>query len=160
VRAWTVAGALIRHERGLVLVANRRRNGTVEWTPPGGVIDAGESILDGLAREVFEETGLIVDGWAGRSYTVVVDAPGLGWRMHVEAWEVARLSGEIVLADPDGIVEEVRFVDRPAATELLAGSPAWVAEPVTHWLDDRPLDEFRFVLRGTSRDDMQVERVT
>ncbi len=32
----------------------------VDWTPPGGVIDPGETISEGLVREVREETGLVV----------------------------------------------------------------------------------------------------
>ena len=48
-RHWTVGGALIRHGDGLVLVSNRRRDQSVEWTPPGGVIDEGETVLEGLA---------------------------------------------------------------------------------------------------------------
>ena len=67
-RSWTVGGALIRHGDGLVLVANRRRDGSIDWTPPGGVIDDGESVLAGLHREVLEETGLVVDGWVGQQY--------------------------------------------------------------------------------------------
>jgi 8-oxo-dGTP diphosphatase len=158
VRDWTVAGALIPYTGGLVLVANRRRNGTVEWTPPGGVIDPGESVLEGLAREVREETGLEVAAWAGRRYTVRVDAPGLGWRMRVEAWEVAECSGDVVVADPDGIVELVQFADRVAAAELLASSPPWVQVPVAEWLDGARHAEFRFRLHGTTRDEMRVER--
>ena len=61
VRSWVVGGALIRHGDGLVMVANRRRDGSIDWTPPGGVIDAGEALLEGLAREVREETGLEVE---------------------------------------------------------------------------------------------------
>ena len=66
-RNWVVGGALIPRVGGvdlggLVLVGNRRQDRTVEWTPPGGVIDRGESIREGLAREVFEETGLTVAG--------------------------------------------------------------------------------------------------
>ena len=54
---WIVGGAVIEHEGQLLLVRNRRKNGSVDWTTPGGVIDEGESVLSGLAREVFEETG-------------------------------------------------------------------------------------------------------
>src|SRR4026207_2144815 len=114
-RNWVVGGALIPRVAGvdldgLVLVGNRRRARTLEWTPPGGVIDRGESIRQGLEREVFEETGLTVAGWTELRYSVVVEAPELGWRLRVEAWEAADAIGDIVLADPDGIVEEVRQV--------------------------------------------------
>lgn len=53
----SVAAAIVRHD-GRVLVVRRRDNG--QWEPPGGVLELHESIPDGLAREVLEETGLIV----------------------------------------------------------------------------------------------------
>ena len=46
-RDWVVGGALIVSDDGVLLVQNRRRNGSHDWTPPGGVIDEGESLLDG-----------------------------------------------------------------------------------------------------------------
>ena len=78
-RAWQVGGALIRREGGLVLVANRRRDDSVDWTPPGGVIDHGESLQAGLIREVREETGLVVDRLLRCAYRVEVQAPEMGW---------------------------------------------------------------------------------
>jgi 8-oxo-dGTP diphosphatase len=40
-------------------VTRRRDNG--HWEPPGGVLEADETILDGPKREVLEETGLAVE---------------------------------------------------------------------------------------------------
>ena len=133
-REWTVGGALIRHGSGLVMVANRRRDGSVDWTPPGGVIDPGESVREGLAREVREETGLVVQDFHGLAYRVEVSAPGLGWMMRVEAWEV-EVDGEIEIADPDGIVEHVRRMEREEAATHIAGGAPWIHVPIGEWLD-------------------------
>ena len=54
----SVAAAVI-DDRGRALAIRRRDNG--HWEPPGGVLELGETIYDGLRREVAEETGLLVE---------------------------------------------------------------------------------------------------
>ena len=51
----SVSGIVI-DDHGRALLIRRRDNG--RWEPPGGVLELGESIHDGLRREVCEETGL------------------------------------------------------------------------------------------------------
>jgi 8-oxo-dGTP diphosphatase len=158
-RDWTVGGALIRHGDGLVLVANRRRDGSIDWTPPGGVIDDGESVLTGLQREVLEETGLVVDAWLGKQYEVMVEAPGLGWKMRVEAWEAGAVSGDVVLADPDRIVEEVRFAARDESIALLQAAAPWLHVPIGLWMDGAAESGYHFVVHGTERSSAVIERL-
>jgi len=51
----SVAGVIV-DDAGRALLIRRRDNG--HWEPPGGVLEAGESIPDALQREVLEETGI------------------------------------------------------------------------------------------------------
>jgi 8-oxo-dGTP diphosphatase len=54
----SVAGVVV-DDQGRALIIQRRDNG--HWEPPGGVLEHGETIEDGLRREVYEETGLKVE---------------------------------------------------------------------------------------------------
>ncbi|HET6951059.1 MAG TPA: NUDIX domain-containing protein [Acidimicrobiales bacterium] len=151
-RQWLVGGGLILGEGGLLLVRNRRRNGDEDWSPPGGVIDEGETLLAGLTREVEEETGVVVARWAGPAYEVEVEAPGLGWHLRVEAHVAVDFAGEVRIDDPDGIVIDAAYVAPTACDAHLAGCRPWVSEPLTAWLaepwsgDRAPC--YRYVIDG------------
>ncbi len=134
---WTVAGAVIEGPDGVLLVKNRRRNGRHDWSPPGGVIDEGETLIEGLGREVVEETGLIVTEWAGPIYQIEATAPGLGWTLRVEAFQAVVFSGEILLEDPDGIVVDAGYVVADDCPARLVGNHPWVVEPLSEWLVER-----------------------
>jgi 8-oxo-dGTP diphosphatase len=54
-----VGAVIIHHDRVLVV---RRATEPLkgEWSVPGGMLELGEKLKDGIAREVLEETGLVV----------------------------------------------------------------------------------------------------
>jgi 8-oxo-dGTP diphosphatase len=136
VRDWVVGAALILSGAEVLLVRNRRRNGSHDWSPPAGVIEEGESLLEGLAREVEEETGLRVTGWDGPVYEVRCEAPELGWRLRVETHLATGFEGDLEVDDPDGIVVDARFVALTDCLGHLDGCHPWVREPLAAWLHE------------------------
>jgi len=72
VRSRTAVFGVTESPQGVLLVANRRRRGKVDWTPPGGMVDRGESSLEALSREVEEESGLMATEWPTLLYTAEV----------------------------------------------------------------------------------------
>ena len=53
------AGAIVLNDRGeVLLIKDDRRH---SWTFPGGIVEEGEGLLDGVKREVLEETGIEVE---------------------------------------------------------------------------------------------------
>ncbi len=159
-RHWKVAGGLLVDERGLLLVANRRRDGSVDWSTPGGVIDEGETVIEALEREVSEETGLIVDQWERLCWTVSVRFVDLEMLLEVEVHLAARFTGNLVLEDPDGIVIDANFLPSPDIGPRMKGSPLWVREPLADWLVE-PWDDLRhfsYDAHGKSPATLRAER--
>jgi len=157
----TVAGAVIERDGGLLLVKNRRRNGAHDWSTPGGVVDPTDaSILHGLAREVEEETGLVVRSWEGPLYSVTAVAVEMGWQMHCEVHRAVEFEGELRIDDPDGIVVDAAFVGPELVDRHLADCFRWVRDPLAAWLLDRweaaDARAYHFEITGTSLADFQV----
>ncbi len=159
-RRWYVAGAVIEGAEGVLLVCNRRRNGSHDWSTPGGVIEDGEDTLEGLAREVAEETGILVTEWSEALYTVDTMATEMGWHLSVAVHAAKSWSGEISIDDPDGIVVDAEFVSVQRCVQLLSDGPAWVSEPLGEWLNERWSEPrtFTYHLTGSDRKSAVVAR--
>ncbi len=55
-------GGVIFNDRGEVLLVKRKQEPlALQWSLPGGGLDRGETLEAGTAREILEETGLIVE---------------------------------------------------------------------------------------------------
>jgi ADP-ribose pyrophosphatase YjhB (NUDIX family) len=96
-----VSAAIIRD--GNILVVRRARppaNGL--FTLPGGVVEAGEALIEALVREVREETGLTIEplAMAGFRESIVRDSLDRVERHFVILCFAARwIAGEPVLSD-------------------------------------------------------------
>lgn len=160
---WVVASGIVEGPEGLLLVRNRRRDGRSDWSLPGGVIEVavGESIIDGLTREVREEAGISVLAWHGPVWHLEAHAPDMDWHLRAEVHVALDYEGEIAIDDPDGIVDEARFFALDLCAEPLAGTWPLLVEPLNEWLEQRWTEAraFRYEVSGLSRDDFVFQRL-
>ena len=164
-REWLVASGIVEGPDGLLLVQNRRRDGALDWSPPGGVVEVGdgESVVNGLTREVEEETGIRVTAWEGPVWEVEAEAPEMGWQLRVEVHRALDFEGELRVEDPDGIVVDACFVPiNDCRAQLLT---TWLPthEPLLAWLAERWAVSagraYRYEVRGVTRADATITRL-
>ena len=114
-------GAVIIRDARALLVRRATEPLLGEWSVPGGVLELGEKLRDGAAREALEETGL-----------------------HVEVGEVLDVFDSI-FTDKHGRTQYhyvlIDFLCRPLAGEAIAGSDVselkWVSQDDLATLDLR-----------------------
>jgi 8-oxo-dGTP pyrophosphatase MutT (NUDIX family) len=113
-----IVAALIRDERGLVLLVRKR--GTVAFMQPGGKYEPGESAPVALARELNEELGLVVDpdGFRHIGYFEADAANEAGHTVEAEVFEVV-IDGPVA---PLAEIEELLWID-PANTGTTIVAP-------------------------------------
>ena len=162
-RQWVVASGIVEQDGHVLLVQNRRRDGRLDWSPPGGVVEVadGESVVEGLTREVEEETGLRVKRWEGPVYQVDAEAPDMGWHLRVEVHRAVEFEGELGADDPDEIVIDARFCPVDALDEEVATMWLPTHEPLVSWLLERWTDArtFRYRVEGADRATMNITRL-
>ena len=54
-------GAVVVDRARVLLVQRGHEPSKGKWSLPGGILELGESLAEGIAREVLEETGLVVE---------------------------------------------------------------------------------------------------
>lgn len=165
-REFTVAGGLLNRPTDaghpeLLLVCNKRRDGRLDWTPPGGIVDEGESVLEGLTREVREETELVVTGWGHQLYEVKVEFAGRDFALRAKVFQALDWTGTLHVDDPDGVVIDAGFMAGQAREDCLDLAPRWVAEPVREWIAGSWEGTRSFLYRATgSNSNIRVERLS
>ena len=101
-----------------ILLIRRADNG--EWDVPGGYMDAGEDFSEACAREVYEETGLIVEvkrliGVYTNPHFLVEYPDGNRWQLVILHFEKRIVAGELT---PGEESLELKFCT-PAEIETL-----------------------------------------
>ena len=125
---------------GLILLVRRADNG--RWAMPGGVLEVGETPAAGVAREVFEETGLRCQPIALVGvYDSRVWDRGMNQQIYkftflcapLDQAEAASHAGEILdrgwFAE-DGLPDEIHGSHRPCIAHAFA---AWRGDPRAHF---------------------------
>lgn len=158
-----VASGIVERDGHVLLVQNRRHDGRMDWSPPGGVVEVadGEAVVDGLTREVQEETGLRVTAWEGPVYHVDAEALDMGWHLRVEVHRAVEFEGELAADDPDDIVVDARFFPLDALDDAVASMWLPTHEPLLAWLVERWTDArvYRYRVEGADRATMNITRL-
>lgn len=154
-----IVAAIIRRGDEIMLVEQQGPNDpTSSWALPGGRVEPGELLIDALAREVREETGLVVAMIGQLAYLVQAESDH---RTLVLMFEVKDWSGEIRVNDPDGYILQAYFVAQSDAIASLEKLPLrHMHEPLVAYLrgETKP-GAMWFYRRQTDDTDVLIARL-
>ena len=127
-----IVSALVREEDRLLLIEQQGPwDPAPSWMLPGGRVEPGEGLVDALARELREETGLRLTGTPRIAF--VVDRSYGGEAYSALTFDCAA-EGALAPEDPDGLVRGAAWVPIPTALERLACVAWYDCAPITAFL--------------------------
>lgn len=141
---FTIASALVLRSGQVCLVEQQGPDDEdPSWMLPGGRVEDGEGVLATLAREVAEETGLIVTETVHLAFLVdLTTYAAMTFRCEAK--------GDLNTNDPDGEVTRADFVPIEEGLRRLASVKWYDAVPLRRYLAGQapPGATYRFDLRS------------
>jgi ADP-ribose pyrophosphatase YjhB (NUDIX family) len=125
--------ALLSDGGGRVLLARRAHEPDAGlWDAPGGFLDEGEAPLDGLRRELLEETGLTIDpgAFVGAFMDTYGDEPEAPAVLNL-VWEASATAGEPTAGDDVSELGWFARDDLPPDGDLAF---RWLAPSLRAWV--------------------------
>ena len=136
-RYWPAVGAIVTHNDSEILVVGNDYGGDqLVWNLPGGAVDPGEDLFQAVARELYEETGILaldIGPLAWIMQVVLTDARPfiIGFAFEVRTWK-----GEVSVQNEvkGGDVQQAKFVPYVDAVEcMIEGNKTalkdWLTDP-------------------------------
>jgi ADP-ribose pyrophosphatase YjhB (NUDIX family) len=130
-----VAAIVTRNDHEILLVGNDYGREELIWNLPGGAVDPGENLIQAVARELYEETGI-----------TALEIGPLAWIVQVVlndqrpfiidfAFEIASWEGDVSLENEveQGHVQQAAFVSFDEARECVFTE---FQTTLHDWLDD------------------------
>jgi len=126
-----IVSALARREDSLLLVEQQGPwDPKPSWMLPGGRVEADETLLVALERELAEETGLALDGIPAIAFAVDLLTDD-GWYSALTF--DCRVDGVLGPNDPDGFVRSAAWIPSAQAVDRLR---------VVEWYDCLPIERY------------------
>ncbi|MCI0713087.1 MAG: NUDIX hydrolase [Chloroflexi bacterium] len=136
-RTLLIVGAIIQEDGKILLVEQQGPDDPhSSWAIPGGRVENGEFYADALVREVYEETGLVVEKVGGLVYTLHNLAADHSGQSIVHVYEVDAWIGDLLPNDPDNFILDTRFVALRDAAQMIEDSQPYapMREPIVAYL--------------------------